>query len=551
MARRAIFTNLKNSGDSEGLVQAAAATDRYQRRQNTAIARGMDPNFCFLDVLAVNIQLLAASATDASLDPSDGVINFGCKSAATSAMADLMMDYKKVNKTIMDFSSYGDYDTNTAPSMSCAVVFHDRAKKKSKRIQFLEGFSADDKDTIEYLEDIAEELDILRKMVQDWYKEAYGRNCGVVARYTAKDDVGFPSRELIKEMVNETLHDETLCDLFISLLKNESYPDLSPDANKLFVEAILNGTFFFKTMSTTAFHYIPELLAFGFPSSKSQACLLNLDLWNDLLERANAQGHSRRDTLALFLLVWAAMDGSIGEHKFTVIIAEDPTTIRFFHDIFNELHQGTPFSINEQHAKSDTEQGKDIVCLTVSTPRKLCSVLLNVLSDDNKYVPRKKAVWLRRHAAAYYESSEKKGPGKSKDKSEKAQNDIAVAKLKPTNNGDPGAPFWIRESENALRPADGTKSECREEIFPGNYPVFDAKAAAAKKKPAKKKKNAAASDSEDEFAFDSDDLTDSDSVEQQAGSATPSRRPAARAAARKPVKYDDSSSSSSSSSDEE
>jgi len=52
---------------------------------------------------------------------------------------------------------------------------------------------------------------------------------------------------------------------------------------------------------------------------------------------------------------------------------------------------------------------------------------------------------------------------------------------------------------------------------------------------------AAVSDSEDEFAFDSDELTDSDSVEQQAGSAVASHRPAARAAARKPVKYHDSS----------
>ena len=210
-------------------------------------------------------------------------------------MADLMMDYKKVNKTIMDFSSNGNYDTNAAPSMSCSVVFHDRAKKKSKRISFLIGFSADDKDTILYLEDIAEELDTLRKMVQDWYKEVYGPDCGVVARYTVKHGVGFPSRERVKEMVNETLQDETLREFFISLL-DESSPGLSPAENRLLVEAILNGTFFFSTQSTTAFHYIPQLLAFGFPSSKSQACRLNQSLWNDLLARAIAQGRSRRDT---------------------------------------------------------------------------------------------------------------------------------------------------------------------------------------------------------------------------------------------------------------
>lgn len=163
----------------------------------------------------------------------------------------------------------------------------------------------------------------------------------------------------------------------------------------------MNGTFFFKTQSTTAFHYIPEMLELGFPSSKSKASRLNIKLFEDLVIRARAQGRSRRDTLALFILVWAAMDGSILKNQLVVLINDDKKMIKFFRDIIHELHEGVPYSISEYHQFSDTEHGKNIVHLTVSTPRKLCSVLLNVLSEDDKYVPPKKTAWVRRHAAAY------------------------------------------------------------------------------------------------------------------------------------------------------
>lgn len=224
-AKRAVVTELKKIGDLDGLIQAAR-TERYTRRHETALARGMDPNFCFWDVLAMNIQLLAASATDASLNVSQSLVDFVCKSAATKAMADLMIDYKRVNKTIMQFSKYGDYDLDAPPFMSCAVRFHNRTKTKSKTIGFLSGFACDDNDTIMYLQHIAEELDILRKRVYAWYKNEYGSECGVVARYTADESIGYPASDIVKKMVNESLSDDVLKDLFINLL-NKTSPGLS------------------------------------------------------------------------------------------------------------------------------------------------------------------------------------------------------------------------------------------------------------------------------------------------------------------------------------
>ena len=166
------------------------------------------------------------------------------------------------------------------------------------------------------------------------------------------------------------------------------------------MESILNGSFFFTTQSTTAFHFCPQLLEFGFPASHSNACRLNRELWNKLIERAVAQGHSRRDTLAKFLLVWAAMDGSILSSYFETIIPDDAEMIAFFREIYDELHQGEKFNLYEYHQPSEFVDGKDIVYLGRSSPFKLCSVLESVL-EDGKYVPRKKAFQLRKHAATW------------------------------------------------------------------------------------------------------------------------------------------------------
>ena len=387
-----------------GLVQATATMSTHQNRQALAIECGFDPNFDFLGFLANGyIQLLAAGVTDASINSSKSQIEFGCKTAATKAMADLMIDFKRVNKEIMQFSCGNNYDCDAPPKMSCRIQFRGRGtgqgatrRSQSKYDASLNNFSADDLETIYYLEDTAEELDELRKKVQDWYKDNLG--CGVTQRYTTTHcNVRYAPKPLVRQMIVETLRDDTLRNLFLGLLDQAN-----PNADdQLRIKSILNGSFFFSTMSYTAFHFCPQLLEFGFPSSHSTACALNRALWDNLIASAVAQGHSRRDVLSMFILVWAAMDGSIFKEYLQVIIPDNAEMIAFFHEIIHELHEGVRYSINEQHAPSEVENGKDIVYLTVSTPRKLCSVLLNVLSNDDKYVPHKKAHQVRQQAAAW------------------------------------------------------------------------------------------------------------------------------------------------------
>ena len=68
------------------------------------------------------------------------------------------------------------------------------------------------------VEDIAEEWDNLRKQVQDWYKTEFPSDCGVIARYKEKHNVPFSPKNVITKMINNTLQDETLCQLIINLI---------------------------------------------------------------------------------------------------------------------------------------------------------------------------------------------------------------------------------------------------------------------------------------------------------------------------------------------
>jgi hypothetical protein len=358
-AKRAQVTALRKSGDHAGLIQAAYHTPRYVNKQQTAVARGMDPALDFVSILANgNIHLLAAAATDASLNVTEGVVNFTCKDAATRAMAELMIDYKRVNKLVQQYTAIYAYDLDAAPNLSVQVHFRNRAYKKSIVDSFVNVFPADDSDTVDLVEDIADDLDDLRKQVQDWYGDTY--NYGVNERKMALQ-TPYPAKRIVISMVKKTIQDGTLRDHLLSILE-----DPTPDAdNELRIQSLLNGSFFMRTQSTTAFHFIPQLLEFGFPSSGSNACCFNQDMWSKLIRSAVQQGHQRRDVLAKFLLVGAAMDGSILSNRFEVIVPDNVSMIAFFRRIFEELHEGVPFPnpLNVYHAKSPIKNGKDITHL--------------------------------------------------------------------------------------------------------------------------------------------------------------------------------------------
>jgi hypothetical protein len=208
-AKRAQVTALKKSGDHAGLVQAAYNTPRYVNKQQAAVARGMDPAFDFVSILANrNIHLLAAAATDASLNVADGIINFTCKAAATRAMADLMIDYKKVNKLVQQYTAVNAYDLDAAPNLSVQVYFRNRVYKQSIHDSFVNLFPADDSDTVELVEDIADDLDDLRKQVQDWYCDTV--DSGVIQPHD-QNLHPYPSKRIVTRSVKDTIEDAALC----------------------------------------------------------------------------------------------------------------------------------------------------------------------------------------------------------------------------------------------------------------------------------------------------------------------------------------------------
>ena len=392
--KRTVFTEAKKSGDHAALLHAALTNPRRIRQQQLSTARGMG-NVDFIDLLADdNIQLLAAASTDASMNHAQLLIDFGSKTAATRAMLELMVDYKQMNSVIME-NCYNqeDYDCDEPISSSAAVVFESRDKKKTKKQLWLHFTSEDDGD-IDHAERCADELDSLRKIIQGWYT----RDCGVVKRRTSHHGVPYPSTEFVVQMVRNTITDVDLQSLFLNLLSKTS-----PSGDeKLCIEGILNGTFFAINQSTVAFHWCYDMLLFGFPSSRSNACVFNRTLWDDLLARASRKGHSRRYMLSKFILVWAAMDGSIMDTYFYIIIPDNDEMITFFREILIELHDGEAHKIYQQSFPSPKADGKSIVGLSIFSPGKLCHELLDAWEKcGRKYVPRQKADCIEFHASVY------------------------------------------------------------------------------------------------------------------------------------------------------
>jgi len=91
------------------LLLAFATSPRRLQQQERCISHGLasgeDANFqdVCLDLLADdNIHLLAAAATDASLNHAQQLVDFGSKTARAQATLELMVDFKNMNKVIME-----------------------------------------------------------------------------------------------------------------------------------------------------------------------------------------------------------------------------------------------------------------------------------------------------------------------------------------------------------------------------------------------------------------------------------------------------------------
>ena len=211
----------------------------------------------------------------------------------------------------------------------------------------------------------------------------------------------YPSVDVVCQLIKEIIRDHHVRELFFDILSEKIPAQDQTQKDLLRREAILNGSFYMTTQCYTACYYIPQLLEYGFPSSMSRICNLNQALWDKTIEMAKEQGHTKRDTLAKFILVWAAMDGSILSGRFEVIVPDDETMIKFFVEIITYLHEGVQFSHSVYREKSEDGNCKDIAKIRVSSPYKLCNVSSTVLDDDDKYVPHKKADMCRRHAATW------------------------------------------------------------------------------------------------------------------------------------------------------
>ncbi|KAL3941985.1 MAG: hypothetical protein SGARI_000414 [Bacillariaceae sp.] len=386
-AKRHTKTALKRGGGNLAAIVDNARNEQYKKKES--VLNMMEIKVDFVAELAEEdyLALLAACATDAT----------------TKALADYAISAKKFNNdTVQLYAHSSGYDHAAPPKIKTSLVFSTRSKKTSIRM-LLHSYDATDKEMLDHIETVSNTVDALRKKV---YKEY---DCGVTSRQDggANTDCAFCSIQKVKELVEETIVDAEWKAIFMGILdgtlKKVNDREFDEDDLGVMVEALRNGTVFVGSASETAWHWIPDILKFGFPSSHALYCEFNRELWDRLISLVP----DRRKALALFVMIWAALDGSILKGYVGVLIPDDDEVQEFFYEIIKELHDGEPYSI-KTYTKPSLVGGKDIRDIRVST-KKLCSEFLKVLSDDNKFVPTKKAEWIRKHAKRYHDSRGRQG----------------------------------------------------------------------------------------------------------------------------------------------
>ena len=398
---RATITKPKKDGDFDKLLQGAYNIPRFGRAEQLARERGFDPNYDIFARLGhlKYFKLIAAASTDGHVKAWSSEMKLVLKGEDTAAAADIMMAFRELNREFAKFTEGANgskYDSTEPPKLTTEITFVDRRRQNSKQTAFVSNYLATDKDTIDCVSETSRQMDQLRDRVQAWYKEHEENPCGVKARRTTHSGVPYPRKEDVKEWIDAIIEDEDLC-AYLKDLLDIPYPN-PEDAIR--IESLRNGTFYVRTRCDVAFHWCPQLIEFGFPSSKSLACKLNRDLFYSVVEKGVEQGFSRRDLLSSFLVTWAGLDGSINGNRFEIIIPDDQEMEDFFVEILTELHEGQPFYLGRSRAESPIVGGKNIRFLGVHRPYKLCSVLVNVLEDGHG-VPPRKVVWARRHASTW------------------------------------------------------------------------------------------------------------------------------------------------------
>ena len=239
------------------------------------------------------------------------------------------------------------YDCDAAPIVFSFVQFGDRVHDGTQDHQahrnsmYQQGFPADDSANIEHVMAVAKQADVLRKAIQQWYKDTHGKVCGVTARRKELLDVEFCPVEFARAKIFELIQDEKLRKMFLDALDDPN----SDDETLHFKMSLLNGSFYFKSQSSTVNPFVKEFWEFQLPSSKEKGFRFNRDCWNDLLAKGLAKGHKRLDLLTRFLVVYAGYDGSVVEKSFEAIVSDEVEILRLFCGIFKELHQGVPFHI--------------------------------------------------------------------------------------------------------------------------------------------------------------------------------------------------------------
>ena len=219
-----------------------------------------------------------------------------------------------------------------------------------------ESFSHDNDEKFEYSIMIGNQINSFRKAVQRCY------SVGVTKRQEQNMEPNL-SMVTVYNLLEEYILDEQLKITIKSMMDGSyqgMYHGMTDEDRQLAVRAIRGGTFYMKIGSAVAAWWWDAMIEIGFGSSHAEFPFNPKLFWKIV-----GMADNEEDYMLCFILAWAGYDGSILNNYFEVIVPTDELVRELFHYIFDTYLGIKTGSKNETLAKSEFEDGKDIIRISI------------------------------------------------------------------------------------------------------------------------------------------------------------------------------------------
>lgn len=331
--------------------------------QNKSVSH-LDP----VSVLADHPELVAGCATNCSF--THGIMYIEVKGASANIARAAAEDASKLRRLVYPKDKTPQYSVRLA-LRPIGGEFSDKARKSRK----LDNFSHVNDEKFEHTIDIGKQLNAFRKAVQGQY------TVGVTQRQRELSVPDLPLTTVLS-VLEEHVTDGELKATIKGMLDG-SLEGMTEEDVQVAIRAIRGGTFYMKFRSSVAAWWWDAMIELGFGHSGT-SFPFNPDLFWEMV----AMAENEVDFILRFVLAWAGYDGSVLAQGFEVIVPADegPSSIKaLFHYIFDK-YLGVQTGVdNERLAKSEVENGKDIIYIRITKKKEKRQLATKLLPIAEKW----------------------------------------------------------------------------------------------------------------------------------------------------------------------